>query len=71
MAEREVVLDDSMSVSELAAALNASAATVVGVAFRNVGLMTTIHEMLTFQQASAIAAELGFKARRRGDHAGD
>jgi hypothetical protein len=66
---REVLLDESMTVSELADALEASAATVVGVAFRNVGLMTTIHERLTFAQASTIAAELGFVARKKGDQA--
>jgi hypothetical protein len=66
---REVVLDESVSVSDLAGALEASAATVVGIAFRNLGLMTTIHERLTFEEARAIAAELGFVARRRGGQA--
>lgn len=66
---REVLLDESMTVSELADALETSATTVVGIAFRNVGLMVTIHEELTFQQASTIAAELGFKARKRGGEA--
>jgi hypothetical protein len=64
--EREIVLDESISVSELAAVLKASLATVVGIAFKKVGIMITIYETLTFEQASAIARELGFTVRRRG-----
>jgi hypothetical protein len=68
---REIFLDESVSVPELASATDATVTRVIGVAFKNVGLMTTIHERLTFDEASAIAAELGFVARRKEGEAGE
>jgi len=67
---RVVLLDESVSVLELAEALESKATTVVGIAFKDLGVMATIHEELSFEQASAIAARLGFVARRKGGPAG-
>ena len=62
---KEIVLGDSTMVSELAGALHESATAIVKVAFTELGLLATIHEPLSFEQASAIAARFGFSCRRR------
>jgi len=62
---KEVTLGDSTTVSELSGLLAVSATAIVKTAFTELGLMTTLHEPLSYGQASAIAAEFGFTARRR------
>jgi hypothetical protein len=68
---KEIVLGESTPVSELADLLDVSVTEIVKTAFTELGLMTTIHQPLSFREAGAIAVEFGFSVRRRGDPAGE
>jgi len=63
----EVTLGDATTVSELADALDVSPTVIVKLAFTELGLLATIGESLSFEQAGTIALELGYTARRKGD----
>ena len=62
---KEIPLGDSTTVRELSDLLGVSVTGIVKIAFTELGLMATIDEPLSFEQASAIASEFGFTARRR------
>jgi hypothetical protein len=63
---REIILGDSTTVVELAAALDVSTSAVVATAFKKLGLMVTIDEALSFERARMIASVFGRTARKRG-----
>jgi hypothetical protein len=61
----EVILEDFTPVSRLAELLEIPAVRVIEYGFCELGLLLTICEFVAFETASAIAAEFGFRARRR------
>jgi hypothetical protein len=61
---KEIFLNEYTSVQELATLLEVSQARLIERAFKTLGLLTTINELLKFEQASRLAAEFGYKARR-------
>jgi len=62
---KEITLGESTTVSELSGLLAESVTAIVKTAFAELGLLATMNERLSFEQASAIASEFGFTARRR------
>jgi hypothetical protein len=64
---KEVTLGDSTTVSELADVVDVRATVIVKLAFTQLGLLATIDESLSFEQAGTIAAELGCTVRRKND----
>jgi hypothetical protein len=62
----EVTLGDATTVSELADALDVSPTVIVKLAFTELGLLATIDESLSFEQAGTIALKLGYTARGKG-----
>lgn len=63
---KEVVLKEYTAVAELAALLELSPARIIRAAFEELGLLTTINEVLRFDQAKLLAAQFGYRARREG-----
>jgi len=62
---KEVTLGEATTVAELANLLQASATSIVKAALHELGLLATIDQPLTFDEASVIAVEFGYVARRR------
>lgn len=62
---RQVVLGDRTTVSALAQQMEVSVSAVVRVALEKVGLLVVVTQVLTFDQASAIARHFGFTVRRQ------
>ena len=58
MAEKVIVIADSITVGELAETLNISVTTLVGELFKN-GIVATINQRLDFETAQIIVEELG------------
>jgi ketopantoate reductase len=62
---RDIELGETTSVVELETRMDVPAVRLVAAAFHELGLMLTIHERLSFEQASKLVAHFGFVARRR------
>src|SRR5690606_25657940 len=58
MAEKVVVVADSITVGELAETLNLSVTTLIGELFKN-GIVATINQRIDFETATIIVEELG------------
>ena len=63
---KEVVLKEYTSVAELAVLLEVPTVRIIKAAFEELGLLTTINEVLAFNQAKLLAAQFGYRARREG-----
>jgi len=63
---REISLGDSTTVSELANVLHVDRRCHRDGRIQGVGLMTTIHELLSFEQPRTIPSGFGYVARRSG-----
>ena len=63
---KEIVLDEETLPAELADLLDVASASVIRAAFEELGLLLTVAEVLSFEQASVIAKRFGFRARRQG-----
>jgi hypothetical protein len=63
---RDLEVDGSESVAQLAALMSVSASEAITVGFRYLGRMLTISQGLDFDEIRALAAEFGYRARRAG-----
>jgi translation initiation factor IF-2 len=69
--EREKTLvrvNEFITVSELASALNVSPTDVVTFCFKELGMMVTVNQRLDFDQIDLIAGAFGFKAQREEEY---
>ncbi len=65
---RTVRVNEFLTVAELAELIEASAAEIIGSAFRNMGLPVTINQRLDFDQIELLLEGFGFKAVREADY---
>ena len=65
---RTVRVNEFLTVAELAELIEASAAEIIGSAFRNMGLPVTINQRLDFDQIELLLEGFGFKAVRETDY---
>ena len=64
---KEVTPGDSTKVSERADVLDVSPGAIVKHAFTELGLLATIDESLSLEQACTLAAELGCTVRKKDE----
>src|SRR4029453_2770049 len=63
-----VLVNEFITVSELAGILKVPPTQIVGFAIKNLGLMVTINQRLDFDQIDLIATEFGFQAVREEEY---
>jgi hypothetical protein len=62
---KEIVLGELTPLGDLADLLDVPAARLVEAGFHDLGLLLTIRDVFTFEQASLVAATFGWRARRQ------
>lgn len=62
---KEITVSGSEDVAALAELLAVSPADLIGAGFKDLGLMLTIYDSLSFEQIEELAASFGFRVRRR------
>jgi len=70
--EREaktIRVNEYLSVAELAELMDESSSSIIGAAFKNLGLMVTINQRLDFDQIELLLEEFGFTAEREEEYA--
>jgi len=65
---KTVKVNEYLTVAELAELIDESASSIIGSAFKNLGLMVTINQRLDFDQIELLLEEFGYQAVREEDY---
>ncbi len=65
---RTIRVNEFLSVAELAELMDESSSSIIGAAFKNLGLMVTINQRLDFDQIELLLDEFGFTAEREEEY---
>ncbi len=65
---KTVKVNEFLTIAELSELIDESPTTIVGSAFRNLGLMVTINQRLDFDQIELLLDEFGFQAAREEEY---
>jgi len=68
---KTVKVNEFLTIAELSELIDESPTTIVGSAFRNLGLMVTINQRLDFDQIELLLDEFGFQAVREEEYGAD
>jgi translation initiation factor IF-2 len=68
---KTVKVNEFLTVAELSELIDETPTTIVGSAFRNLGLMVTINQRLDFDQIELLLEEFGFTAEREEEYGAD
>jgi translation initiation factor IF-2 len=68
---KTVKVNEYLTIAELSELIDESPTTIVGSAFRNLGLMVTINQRLDFDQIELLLEEFGFQAVREEEYGAD